>query len=266
MNIEYQNNETYNRGYSGVSVSETECLGHLQGPVKDNLIDREEREDTLEKLRALQSETGFRASEQLLIDIQILESEVIEERIFRVGEAYAEIILEEHFSCKFHWNELRDARNPKGNKTGADLVGFIEANGEILFLFGEVKTSSENRRPPQVMTNAKGIENQLLDLYTNSNKRLILISYLKNKARLFPDGHQFKNDLNEGIKSYYSQNNKYQLIGVLVRDIEANEQDILPSYNRLKSDILEPIGLQLLALYVPINSNDWLETINGIEE
>lgn len=266
MNIEYKNIEAYNRGYRGVSVSETECLGHLRGPVKDNLIDREEREDTLEKLQALQSETGFRAGEQLLIDIQTLENEEIDERIFRVGEAYAEIILEEYFSCRFHWNELRDARNPKGNKTGADLVGFIEANGKILFLFGEVKTSSENRRPPQVMTNAKGIEKQLLDLYKDSQKRLILINYLKNKARLFPDGHQFKNDLNEGIRNYYYESGKYQLIGVLIRDIESDKQDVLPSYNRLKKGILEPIGLQLLALYVPINSANWLETINGIKE
>ena len=268
MKVEYQNNETYNRGYTGLSVSETECIEHLQGPVKDNLIDREERKHTLEMLRALQAETGFNANKQLLIDIQSLENEEVNERIFRVGEAYAEIILEEHFSCRFHWNELRDARNPKGNKTGADLVGFIETNGEILFLFGEVKTSSEDKRPPQVMTNRNGIENQLLDLYNNPNKRLILISYLKSKARLFPDDHQFKIDLNEGIKSYYSENNKnnkYQLIGVLVRDVESNEQDVFPSYDRLKRDILEPIGLQLLALYIPINSSDWLETINGSE-
>jgi len=266
MNIEYQNIETNHRGYVGISVSEDECITHLQGAVKDNLVDREEREDILDKLRALQKETGFNASEQLLIDIQSLEDDSINERIFRVGEAYAEVILEEHFSCRFHWNELRDARNPKGNKTGADLVGFIEIEGEILFLFGEVKTSSEYRRPPQVMSYSDGIERQLLDLYNNPNKRLILISYLKSKARLFPDDHQFKIDLDEGIKSYYSENNKYQLIGVLVRDIEADEQDVLPSYYRLKRDILEPIGLQLLALYVPINSSDWLETINGSEE
>ena len=265
MNIEYQNIETNNRGYLGILVTETECIEHLQGAVKDNLIDRKEREDTLEILRALPLETGF-ASEQLLIDIQTLENEEVNDKIFRVGEAYAEIILEEYFTCRFHWNELRDARNPKGNKTGADLVGFVEIDGEILFLFGEVKTSSEDRRPPQVMTYSDGIEKQLLDLYNNPSKRLILISYLKSKARLFSDEHQFKIDLEKGIKSYYSENNKYQLTGVLVRDIEANEQDILSSYNKLKENILDPVGLQLLALYVSINSSDWLETINGSRE
>ena len=263
MNIEYQNRETQNRGYEGVSVTETECRKHFQGLVKENLIDREEREDTLEKLRALESETGFAANQQLLLDIQYLEDETVDEKIFRIGEAYTEIILEENFSCRFHWNELRDTRNPKGNKTGADLVGFIEINGDILFLFGEVKTSSENRRPPQVMTSSKGIENQLKDLYENSNKRLILISYLKNKAKLFPEEHQFKTDLELGIVNYYSKDNKYQLIGVLVRDIDSDEQDVLPSYERLKETILEPVGLRLIALYVPINSSNWLKIING---
>lgn len=266
MNIEYQNRETQNRGYEGISVTETECREHFQELVKDNLIDREEREDTLEKLRALRTETGFNASEQLLIDIQSLEDETVNNRIFRIGEAYAEVILEENFSCRFHWNELRDARNPKGNKTGADLVGFIEINGEVLFLFGEVKTSSDKRRPPQVMTNPDGIENQLKDLYQNSNKRLILISYLKNKARLFPENHQFKIDVDQGIINYYCEDSKYQLIGVLVRDIDSDEQDVLPSYERLKETILKPVGLQLLALYVPINSRDWLRIINGNEE
>ena len=266
MNIEYHHTETNLRGYIGVSVNYDESVNHLQGSIKDNLIDREERDDAIERLRALQSETGFDASEQLLVDIQSLESEDVGERIFRIGEAYAEVILEEEFSCRFHWNELRDARNPKGNKTGADLVGFIEVNGETLFLFGEVKTSSENRKPPQVMTNADGIENQLKDLYNNHNKRLILISYLKSKARLFPEGHQFKIDLENGIRTYYSNPNKYQLIGILVRDIDPDENDILPSYDRIKEDILKPIGLKLLALYIPISKEDWLETINGSQE
>jgi len=266
MNIEYQNTETENRGYIGISVSETECAKHLQGPVKSNLIDKEEREATLDMLRSLPNETGFIPSEQLLIDIQSLENEEINDRIFRIGEAYAEVILEKHFSCRFHWNELRDTRNPKGNKTGADLVGFVEKNGETIFLFGEVKTSSENKRPPKVMTCSDGIENQLKDLYNNNYKRLILITYLKSKARLLPDEHQFKIDFNKGIRNYYSENNKYHLIGVLVRDIEVNEQDVLPSFNRLKNDILEPNGIQLLALYVPIKSSSWLKIINGIEE
>jgi len=262
MNVFYEHIESVSRSYQGIGFDEQECHKHLTGPVKDNLLDREERDDTHERLRALMDETGF-ASEGLLTDIQALEDESVQVQNFRVGEAYAEVILEQDFSCRFYWNELRDARNPKGNKTGADLVGFIEVDGQVLFLFGEVKTSSETaNRPPQVMTGSDGIERQLKDLYTNRIKRQILISYLKSKMRLFPDGHLFKVDFDAGFRAYYSNPEEYQLIGVLIRDVDPDARDLSKSYGRLSTRILEPIGLKLLALYLLIQQEDWLSIIN----
>ncbi|MBK7885756.1 MAG: hypothetical protein IPJ86_00135 [Bacteroidetes bacterium] len=267
MRIEYQHNESSKRGYQGIYFDEQECRSQLQGVVKNNLLDRVERNDSIEQLRALKAETGFEANEGLLADIEALEDNTILVQNFRIGEAYAEVILEQEFSCRFYWNELRDARNPKGNKTGADLVGFIEVDGQVLFLFGEVKTSSETaNRPPQVMTGAKGIESQLRDLYSNRQKRLILISYLKNKMRLFPADHQFKVDFNSGFRAYYSNPADFHLIGILIRDIEPDERDLSLSYGRLRSGILEPIGHKLLALYLPIKQKDWLDIINKKHE
>lgn len=263
MNMVYEHIETTKRSYHGVSLVDRECRDHLQGPVKDNLLDREEWQDSLVRLRMLRDETGFNASEELLADIQTLENEELETQQFRVGEAYAEIILEQEFSCRFHWNENRDARNPKGNKTGADLVGFIEVNGHVLFLFGEVKTSSETaNRPPQVMTSRKGIEAQLRDLYNDRSKRLILITYLKNKMRIYPEGHPFNTDFEASVRAYYSDDCDYQLIGVLVRDVAADERDVSASYGRLREQILEPKGIKLLAMYLPIQKEDWLNIIN----
>jgi hypothetical protein len=263
LKIEYQYNGSNIRGHQGISLDEQECREHLQGLVKDNLLDLEEREENLERLRALRDETGFSASESLMADILALEDKSLHVQNFRVGEAYAEVILEQVFSCRFYWNELRDARNPKGNKTGADLVGFIEVDKQVLFMFGEVKTSSETaNRPPQVMTGADGIESQLRDLYCDRTKRQILVSYLKNKMRLFPEGHPFKTDFNLGFRAYYSNPEEYQLIGVLIRDVEHNERDLSLSYGRLSAHILEPIGLKLLALYLPIQQRDWLDIIN----
>lgn len=252
------------RSYHGVSVSRDQCRNHLQGAVKDKLLDREEREIQLEQLKTLLHETGFNnPSDQLLIDIQAIESETIDVQNFRIGEAYAEVILEEYFACRFHWNELRDARNPKGNKTGADLVGFIEVDNQVLFLFGEVKTSSEvKKRPPQVMTYKEGIEMQLKDLYANSVKRQVLILYLQNKVRHFSKKHPFKADFNASIKTYYTSN-LYQLIGVLVRDVDPNVKDIEDNYHRLSKSILEPNGIKLLALYLPIRKEEWLTIINN---
>ncbi len=242
-------------------------MTRIQGSVKENLLDREGRQSLSETLRTLYADTGFTPNQQLLADIQALEDKSVNVQNFRIGEAYTEIILEKHFRCRFHWNENRDARNPKGNKTGADLVGFIEVDGQVLFLFGEVKTSSETaRRPPQVMTNKDGIENQLRDLCSNAEKRRVLISYLQNKARLFPDGHRFKRDLDAGIRSYYSGTANYHLIGVLVRDVEPNEQDISLSYSQLKEHVLKPTGLKLLALYLPIPKEKWLSIMNEAHE
>jgi len=265
LNLIYENTETFTRGYHGLSFDEAECCDSLRGSVKDNLNDREERESEVSELRGLLEGTGFRANEQLMIDIQALENDEVDLQNFRIGEAYAEVVLEEHFSCRFHWNERRDARNPNGNKTGADLVGFIEIDGQVLFLFGEVKTSSEIHSPPQVMVNRDGIVNQLQGLYDKDYKRRDLIRYLMNKAKALPDGHQFKNDLHSGISSYYNESGQYQLVGVLIRDVVPNERDISTCYSRLKESILEPAGLRLLALYLPIQKEEWLNIINAEE-
>lgn len=263
MNVLFEHIETAKRNYRGVCLDEEECRDHLQNAVKDNLQDREEWQDSLDRLRALRDETGFVASDGLLADIQALDTEEVEVQQFRIGEAYAEVILELEFSCRFHWNENRDARNPKGNKTGADLVGFIEVEGQVLFLFGEVKTSSETaNRPPQVMTGAKGVESQLRDLYDDRSKRLVLITYLKNKMRHFPEGHPFRIDFEASQRAYYIGIEDFHLIGVLVRDVEHDERDVSLSYRRLRDHILEPKGIKLLALYLPINKEDWIDLIN----
>ncbi|MEQ8554575.1 MAG: hypothetical protein RIC06_15120 [Cyclobacteriaceae bacterium] len=266
MHVVYEHKETASRNYQGVILEEPECRDNIKGAVKDNLTDREQRNELLDSLKTLKSDTGFETNDQLLADIQALENEEVNIQNFRIGEAYAEIVLEENFHCRFHWNELRDARNPKGNKTGADLVGFIEVDGQILFLFGEVKTSSENANPPQVMTYQDGMENQLCDLCDQPDKRRILISYLQNKARLFEDGHQFKEDFNASVKTYYSAQGSYQLVGVLVRDTDPVEEDVSESYHRIKDKILEPTGLKLLALYVPVKKSEWLKIMNETEE
>jgi len=263
MNILFENFESLSRNYQGIAIEEDDCRQHLQGPVMENLQDREEWQDSLDRLRALRDETGFEASEGLMADILALENEEIQVQQFRVGEAYAEVILEQEFVCRFHWNEKRDARNPKGNKTGADLVGFIEVDGQVLFLFGEVKTSSETaNRPPQVMTGSGGIESQLRELYNDRRKRQILICYLQNKMRHFPTGHQFRSDFDVSFRAYYSLDN-YHLVGVLVRDVEHDERDVSLSYDRLRSHILEPKGIKLLAMYLPIPKEDWGQIINN---
>ncbi|HEX5551660.1 MAG TPA: hypothetical protein VFX43_00335 [Chitinophagaceae bacterium] len=252
------------RGYQGLLLDNAEFTRTLQGPVCNNLVDIEVQQEMLLELTGLLN-TGFSQSESLLTDIRVLESENPEDlREWRIGEALAEVILEEKFQCRFHWNELRDARNPKANKAGADLVGFIESEGSVLFLFGEVKTSSETaNRPPQVMTKADGIENQLKALYNDKRKRQILITYLKSKTRDLPDSHPFQKDYNLALRSYYTGRQAYQLIGILVRDIESDHRDISISYHKMKAVILHPIGIKLIALYTSVQKSNWHSIITS---
>jgi hypothetical protein len=263
MNVVYQHIDSTYRGYDGVSFEETEIDALLFGKVKHIPIDRPQRQEMLSILQTLQQDTGFQQSQTLLQDIQAWQNKSVDVQTFRVGEALAEVVLQEHFRCRFYWNELRDARNPKGNKTGADLVRFIEIQNDVLFLFGEVKTSSETKSPPQVMTNPGGIEHQLKDLYQDPKKWRILMSYIQNKIPL--NGNEdFKKVFDKAIKTYYQQNAcKYLLYGVLIRDTAVNEKDIKPSYKRLKEEILEPIGLELLAIYLPIAKEKSLNNMNG---
>lgn len=197
-------------------------------------------------------------------DIQSLNNIKVEAQEFQMGEALAEIFLKKYFNCRFYWNRLRDTLNPKAILTGPDLVGFIEVDNEVLFLFGEVKTSSEEKSPPQVMTNPNGLENQIIDLFKDQQKRLNIIIYLSSKINK-DHFNDFKNDFDKASKNYYKPNSTYVLFGVLVRDTKPNEDDVKISYEKLSNIILKPVGIQLLSLYLKIPKSQWLSMINGVE-
>jgi hypothetical protein len=265
VTIEYEYTEAVHRGYQGLSFSEEESKSLLQGPVADNLADKEEQDAyrlDLEDTKAQLEAAGYDPSD-VLLDI-LGDPELPDEREFRIGEAFAEVILESEFSAKFYWNELRDARNPKGNKTGADLVGFIQSGEETLFLFGEVKTSSEENRPPGVMTGRKQMEAQLKDLYRDNTKKKRLIQYLASKTRGMDASNPFKKAYERSRYNFYRKEplNGYVLFGVLIRDVAPDENDLVRSYRRLSSEILTPTGLNLLACYIPIKSESWSELLN----
>lgn len=263
----YSHIETDFRCYHGWEFDASEMSTLIPGAVRSNLLDEEEQTLFLDDLAGLPN-TGF-DSTRILADIKAIEEEEPHDtRSWRIGEAFAEVALEHHIGVRFHWNELRDARNPKGNKTGADLVGFIEIGGFVLFLFGEVKTSSETaNRPPQVMTGADQMEDQLRELYVNQKKRSILIRYLASKTRNLDSSHPFKTDYDNALKSYYIPDHpNYQITGVLVRDVDQHEDDLKDSYNRLQTIILAPTGIRLIACYLPMDKSELQKLLKKSEE
>ena len=84
--------------------------------------------------------------------------------------------------------------------------------------------------------------------------------------RHYPTNHPFRSDFEASERNYYSGDCDYQLIGVLVRDVEPDERDVSITYERLKSHVLNPKGIKLIALYIPIKKEDWLATINRDQE
>lgn len=271
MNIVYSNkkNDLYNF-YEAYSLSDTELKQNCS-EVKNYLIDYEETQAHKEELKQIQSETGFQANEYLLVDLQNLEQlskRDLED--WKIGEALAHVFLEKNCNVRFYWNQRRDTKNPNANLAGADLVGFIEIEkGKVLFLFGEVKTSNENRYPPQIMTSTNSsITKQLSDLYFDVNKRFFLIQYLANKTRYLNQNDPFKKDYSEALRNYYDANiaNNYHLIGVLVRhDVETKEDDLKTVYEELKKQI-QKCGLQLIALYLEISIDEFKKLIENTSE
>jgi len=265
MRIRYSKQVSNSRGYDGFLFESPEFENSLTSSVRDSMIDRPERTLFESDLTGLAA-TGF-SSERLLADLQLLNNDTPEDlRTWRIGEAFADVVLEEQLSVRFHWNERRDARNIRGNKTGADLVGFIEIDGLVLFMFGEVKTSSETaNRPPQVMTGGQQMEEQLRDLHDNKQlKRFNLIQYLASKTRNLDDIDSFKLDYKRALANYYANGSiNYQLLGVLIRDVEPSEEDLKESFERLNTSVLEPNGIRLLACYTPIEKSEWSNIISS---
>lgn len=158
---------------------------------------------------------------------------------WQVGEGLAEAYLTNHFSCYFPWSSNRDLKNPQSSLTGADLVGFYDNE----FAFGEVKTSSEERYPPQVTYQQKdGLNTQLNKLCNDKNLQTTLIQYLFHRLK---GGQKYKN----ALKKYLQDNNDYNIFGVLVRDTEPNIADWYYLKNNLQPHNTKRVFL--IALYLP---------------
>lgn len=184
------------------------------------------------------SETGFNNSELALSNI----------KDWQVGEGFAEAYLGCHFSCCFPWSNIRDLKNLNSSLTGADLVGY--RNGQ--FAFGEVKTSKEQKYPPQVTSKrGDGLNAQLNKLCADADARRILIQYLFYRQN-------DKTDYQAAVTSYLQNNKNFYIFGVLIR----NTTPVLDDWNYLKKH-LKPHAQNsvfLVGLYLPVD--DGIQTLH----
>ncbi len=168
---------------------------------------------------------------------------------WKVGEGFAEAYLTTHFSCNFPWSNNRDLKNPNSSQSGADMVGFHQGQ----FAFGEVKTSTEQKYPPQVTSKkGDGLSTQLKKLCHDHDRRWVLAHYLFHRVNS-------TTEYQEACIAYLKDNKNFYVFGVLVRDVEPKMND----WNYLKKHLVvhEQNRVSLVALYLP--KNDGIQKLHA---
>jgi hypothetical protein len=252
--ISYDNNVNCNCGYYGCEFEEGYISYHFPIEVKNKLLDTSGTEELINEFQDV-TKTGF--DKDLLVNIFSLSNNPEDLPAWRVGEAFAEFFLEERHGARFYYNPIRDAKNPDSNLTGADLVGFIDVGSDTIFLFGEVKTSSDKNSPPQVLYGRSGLINQLENLKSDEKRRNNLVRYLGFKAKNLPKDNVFRKDYSKSLRVYRTNRKQVQLFGILVRDTESNELDLYSRFQALIKDLDNIMKLQLVALYIPVKMPEW---------
>ena len=211
--------------------------------VSARLNDEEEAVDFRSLLNSLAS-TEF-AQQNLRA---ILEVEHPEERAWAVGEALAEAwIIREH-GVLLPWNMARDKRTSQASLPGADLVGFLIQEGKTRLVLGEVKSSSESKTPPQVMTSREGMSHQLEKLATDLNLLFTLLRWLSPRCLNSDFEPHFKAATALLLESGHKA---ISLFGVLIRDTQPDGKDLHRCGQHLGNIVQAPASCHLLALYIP---------------
>jgi hypothetical protein len=179
---------------------------------------------------------------------RILNAAIPEERDWAIGEALAEAFLAREHKIVWPWNTERDKRTPKASLPGADLIGFEIDGEQIRLVLGEVKSSSEEKTPPNVMNGSDGMKKQIENLANDMGLIFQIMKWLHPRCK----GSQYEIYFNTAFSLFLTSNNRaVALFGILVRDTTPNELD-LESRGKSLAEILEtPTTCQLIGLYIP---------------
>lgn len=181
---------------------------------------------------------------------------VPEDPPWAIGEALAECVLadDETREICWPWNLVRDRRTPRASLPGADLVGFCKEGEDVVLLFGEVKTSSDARTPPQVMNGSGGMAWQLREEATRLDVQHALLQWLC--ARCESDEHRAL--YRAAVQRYVQSCGKeILLVGILLRDTEPDERDVAARAAALAESLGPPTRIEITAWYLPVPIEDW---------
>lgn len=241
----------------GVLFAENDLKSLLKGPVK-SIVQDPEGKDGIRMLLSRVATTGFEqaALEEMLSD----ESEVPS---WLIGEAIAEVFVTDNHQCEFPWPSGRDLKNPNASPTGADLVGFQltdDPQSPYRFAFGEVKTSVEQKWPPQVVYGRCGLQQQLEDLRDSKEVKGGLFRYLGFHAPNTAWADKFRSAAKRYLQSNFED---AVLFGLLVRDVEPKADDLKNRAVKLAVNQPSSTTILIYALYLPNQMIDQLPMIFG---
>lgn len=229
----------------GVEIDAT-TLTNMKDKIKSIHNDQAGKNAIRQMLAGITS-TGF-AKEQLE-NMLAIEPQTSSSRI---GEIIAEIYIKNEYNCEFPCPVTRDLKNQAASPAGADLVGFQrttnEPNPSFRFAFGEVKTSTEAKWPPSVSRSLQEQINNLRDSIEIKSQLILYLSHHAVNADWAPM-HQ-----NAAERYFNSECRDTALFGVLVRDVEAKENDLKNhAFNSALNKPTETL-ISFTALYLPANS------------
>ncbi len=239
-------------GLMGIEFTAEYICEAFPAGVKNRLFDIE---GTDELVRNIGSIDGTNFSKDTLFEMLTLEDDSKIEP-WRIGEALAEYYLESHCGVRFHYNLLRDMKNPKANVQGADIVGFADLDGQTVFLVGEVKTSTQLSVPPNVLQGRSGMTHQIKEMILDQKKFGKILRYLGWKAIKLPDNDPFKIDYQKSFISY-GDHNKVEFVGVLVRDTNSDARDLSNHYQNLLTSKKPNHSVRIFGFYIPFPTNHW---------
>ena len=165
---------------------------------------------------------------------------------WRAGEALAECYQEDYEGAWFPHPRLRHERNPYAVSAGPDLVGYAVHGGDVMFLFGEVKTTGSAARPPDVV---RSLRVQLETLLEGHGPVHLIQNLLKMAAAGADRRESARSD--KALRSYADR--RWKTAGVLISDQEPDRADLEAAFAALeKAAGSGDKVLRLVALYVPV--------------
>ncbi len=244
----YSGTHANTRWYGRRIDDATEFDSYLKDTVAPRVTDVESDFETA--LRSLAT-TGMQTAH-----VEKLLKAVPKPKGWEIGEALAECLLATDSERRVHWpwNTVRDRRTPRASLPGADLVGFCTHGNVVVLLFGEVKTSSDKKAPPNVMYGGSGMNWQLQETASRLDIHRTLLEWLFFRCT----DAQAKALYEQAVRRYLSSNGKELLIvGMLIRDTPPDESDLRGRGKDLAGKLTTMKGVELYAWYLPTEIAKW---------